>query len=409
MNTLIKNKQLFYLCLCSFSILFTGFGLFPLLPLYASEFGASQSLIGVYLAITFIASSTGSILSGPLSERLSHRSLFIVGGLIGTPSLFLLGQAQALWQAVALTALIWLVGGMGVSISGVLASLHTASATRGKAFGMLAFASSLSALISGLIVGRLVDWGGYSLMFAALAIVWTMWPILALTRIKDAPTCNSSVDVASKAAPSPALAQHLGAVFFALLSTILLATMTVNIGWMGLSLAMKDEQFSAADISTANAIGGLVTILTTLLIGTFADKLGNKRFLALGYLIAIGGAAMLFSAQELWEFWIVSSLIMASRSMIASLSPAYAADLVRRRSLSKALPLVSTMGSVSGVAGSAGAGYVLDTLGTASLYSIAAFLSLLAVTILVFLPASYRIQRTLPVSESKEALPSTGD
>lgn len=70
MTALTKNKQLIYLFLCNFSILFIGFGLFPLLPLYAAEFDASASLIGFYLAITYIAISTGPILAGQLSERL---------------------------------------------------------------------------------------------------------------------------------------------------------------------------------------------------------------------------------------------------------------------------------------------------------------------------------------------------
>jgi hypothetical protein len=38
--------------------------LFPLLPLYAAEFGASASFIGFYLAVTYIAISVGSILAG---------------------------------------------------------------------------------------------------------------------------------------------------------------------------------------------------------------------------------------------------------------------------------------------------------------------------------------------------------
>lgn len=409
MNTLIKNKQLMYLCLCNFAILFTGFGLFPLLPLYAGEFNASSSVIGILMATTYIASSSGSILGAQLSDRFSHRTLYIAGGWIGTPALLLLGQARAFWQVVALTALIWFVGGMGVSISGVLASLHTTSATRAKAFGMLAFASSLSALISGLILGRLVDRGGYSWMFATLAIVWTIWPVLASTRVQEPPTCNSPVDISNKTAPSPGSVQHFGTLFLALLATVLLASMTVNIGRMGLSLAMRGEQFSAGDISTANAIGGLVTIPTTLLIGMFADRFGNKRFLLLSYLIATSGTLLLVGAHKFWQFWMVSSLVMASRSMISSLSPAYATTLLPRRSLGKALPLVTTMGSVSGVAGSVGAGYVLDTFGAASLYGMAALLSFIAVIILMWLPASLKTRSVAPAAQMKPALQCAGD
>jgi len=406
MITLINNKQLTYLFLCNFSILFIGFGLFPVLPLYAAEFGASQSFIGIYLAITYLAISIGSILAAQLSERLRRKTLFTLAGLIGTPALFLLGQARSLWQVVVLTALIWFAGGIGLSISNVLTGLHTTSTTRGQAFGMLALASPLGALIGGIVVGRAVEWGGYPLMFNILTIVWSFYPLVALTRVQDKPDCAPAGGLPAQTSdPS----YRLGKVFLLLLLTVFLASMTVSIGRMGISLAMKSQQISASDVSTANAVGGLVTIPVTLLIGMFSDRLGSKRLLVLGYLVAVAGTALLMSARELWQFWVVSSLVLASRSVITSMSPAYATDLVRRRFLGKALPLVGTMTWVSGVIGFAGAGYVLDTFGGRSLYGAAALASLLAVIVLVFLPASWRAGQSFLVVDAKEVAPTTGD
>lgn len=118
---------------------------------------------------------------------------------------------------------------------------------------------------------------------------------------------------------------------------------------------------------------------------------------------------MLVRAQELWQFWLVSSLILGSRVAIASMAPVYAADLLPRQALGKALPLVGTVGTVSGVAGSAGAGYVLDTFGASSLYSTASILSFIAVVIMAFLPASLRTRAAMPVPERKAALQCAGD
>jgi MFS family permease len=406
MKTLIKNKQLIYLFLCNFSILFIGFGLFPVLPLYADEFGANQSLIGIYMAITYIAISIGSILAAQLSERMPRKTLFTLAGLIGTPALFLLGRAQSFWQVVVLTGLIWFAGGIGLSISNVLTSLHTTSTTRGQAFGMLALASPLGALIGGIVVGQTMEWGGYSLMFNILTVVWSLWPVLALTRVQDKTDCAPAVAASLQPLDS---SYRPGKAFMLLLLTIFLASMTVSIGRMGISLSMKEQQISASDVSTANAIGGLVTVPVTLLMSTFSDRLGRKKFLALGYLVAIAGTPMLINAHELWHFWVVSSLVLASRSVITSMSPAYATDLVRGRFLGKALPLVGTMNWVSGVIGLAGAGYALDSFGGKSLYGAAAIMSFLAAIILVFLPASWRVQRPSVVVESKRIVLTTGD
>lgn len=406
MNLLKENKQLFYLFLCNFSILFIGFGLFPVLPLYAAGLGASPSFIGVYLGITYIAISIGSILAGQLSERLPRRAVLIGAGLLGTPALVLLGHVNSLWQVVLLTALVWFAGGIGLAILNVLTGLHTDASTRGKAFGLLALGSPLGALLGGLVVGRTLEMGGYALMFSVVAVIWSIYPVLAILCIQDKPNCESP---ASQSAQPSNPSIRPGPVFTLLLVTVLLASITVSVGRLGLSLAMKDQQYSASDVSTANAIGGLITIPVTLLIGALSDRLGHKRFLLFGYLVAMGSAVMLFLAVDLWQFWVVSSLVLVSRSVISSMSPAYTTDLVRRRFLGRALPLVGTMNWVSSVIGFAGAGYVLDKYGAASLYGATALTSILAVTVLAFLPATLRRSLPMQPAESPEVLQTTGD
>jgi len=392
MNILLKNKQLLYLFLCNFAIVFIGFGLFPILPLYAAEFGATPSMIGVYLAITYIAISLGSILAGQLSNRIPRMTLFTAAGLLGTPALFLLGHAQNYWTVVFLTALVWFAGGVGLSVSSVLTGLHTNSSTRGKAFGLLALASPLGALIGGLIVSFLVNTSGYRILFYVLAIEWSMYPILALTKVREPDDC----------APLPALARSKsstalpGTSFLFLLLTVLLASMTVSVVRMGTSLSMKGIGFTASEVSTANAIGGLITIPVTLLIGMLSDKLGRKTFLLLGYVVAMAGSLILVGAQTLWQFWMVSSLVLAARSVISSMAPAYATDILHRRTLGKALPLVGTMNWVSGVIGFAGSGFVLDTYGEASLYGAGSVLAIVSAIIIAFLPTSLKI-RPMPV------------
>ncbi|HSG43023.1 MAG TPA: MFS transporter [Anaerolineales bacterium] len=403
MKETLQNKQLRYLFLCNFAIVFIGFGLFPVLPLYSAELGASPSFIGIFLGITYIAISLGTIITAQLSERLSYKTLYIAAGLLGAISMLLLGMVNTLWQVVLLTALVWFSGGVGLSVSSILTTMHTSSSERGKAFGLLALTSPLGALIGSLVVGRLVTWSGYPLMFIVLAVVWTMFPLLAMTKVKYEPTYDSSP---AKTAQTKSTAPQPGFHFLLLLTTVLLASMAVSVGRMGLSMSMKDQMFSAADVSTANAFGGLFTIPVTLMISGLSDKLGRKRFLFMGYVLAMGSTVLLIAAQELWQFWIVAALVLASRSVITSMSPAYATDLLSSESLGKTLPLVSTMNWVSGVVGFTGSGYVIDTFGSTSLYGGTTVIAVLAGILVMFLPVSLnKIIPTPPPDEIKEALP----
>ena len=403
MKEILQNRHVLYLFLCNFAIVFIGFGLFPVLPLYAAEYGAGPSFIGIFLAITYIAISIGSILTGQLSGRVSYKLLFAGSGLLGTVVLLLLARADALWQVVTLTALVWFVGGVGLSVASVLVTLHTTSSERGRAFGLLALSSPLGALIGGLLVGRLVVGSGYPLMFVVLAAVWTMFPLLALTRVRYEPSCE----------PSSVPGVHLdasvsrpGFPFVILLVTVLLASVTVSVGRMGISMTMKDQLFSAGEVSSANAFGGLFTIPVTLMIGALSDKLGRKRFLFMGYVFAMGGTMLLIAARSPWQFWLVSSLVLASRSVITAMAPAYATDLLSRRSLGRTLPVVGTMNWVSGAIGFAGSGYVIDAFGATSLYGGTSIAAVLAGILLAFLPVSLKkVASTPPLPEASQALP----
>src|SRR5574337_1132342 len=62
----LPNTQLLYLFASSFIILFVGMGLFPVLPVYATEFGASRPVIGIYYALMFAANAVGAMLTNRL-------------------------------------------------------------------------------------------------------------------------------------------------------------------------------------------------------------------------------------------------------------------------------------------------------------------------------------------------------
>lgn len=390
MNTNSKNLQLAYLFLCNFAILFIGFGLFPLLPLYAAEFGASQSMTGIYMAITYVSITIGSILPGRLAERIPRKVLFSAAGLLGIPALVLLGHANSLWQVVFLTCVVWFTGGVGLSTASVISGFHTTPSTRGKVFSLNSVASSLGAVFGGVIMGLLMRQYGYSTMFAVSTLVWSMWPLLALWKIDYKPSAQTTKVQATVKGP----ASSHGSMFLFLLMTVFLASMTVSIARLGLSLSMKAGQFSASDVSTANAFGGLIALPVTMLIGMTSDRLGRMPPLLFGYLTAMASTLMLLIAKDLWQFQVASSLVLIARNIISPMSFAFATDLLERDQLGRALPLVNTANWASGVLGFVGTGYMMDLFGSAALYGGATIITILAVVMVITLPTSLGQTRT---------------
>jgi MFS family permease len=377
------NRQLLLLFTCNLSILFVGMGIFPLLPIYAGRFGATPSVVGIYLALTYIAITIGSLLTGWLTRHVSRRTVFVAAGMAGAPALFLLGQAVTLWHVMLLTGIVWFTGGIGLAIISVLTSLQAGEGERGKWFSWISLSMPLGAIAGGLAVSRLVAWQGYPLMFAAVAVVYAVWPLIGLLKLKD-----RSISKVEKVRQGSSATAPLGSAFSLLLSSALLSAVTISVIRLGLPLSMKVNQFSAASIAGTNVFGGLITIPVVLWFGALSDRIGRRIFLAFGYLMAALGGLILIGANQLWHFWIVTAMMLIARTVIGSLSSTLATDILPAAVMDRALPTLNTTAWVAGVIGYAGSGYLMDALGATGLFGLAVLFSLGAVGLLGFLPGT---------------------
>jgi MFS family permease len=387
------------LFLCNFAILFVGFGLFPLLPVYAAELGATPTLIGFYLAVTYIAITLGNLLTGWLSGRVPRKVLFVTAGVMGVPALFLLGQVTALWQLFVLTSVVWFTGGVGLSLISVFIGLHADEGSRGKWFSLVALTNPLGAVIGGSAVSFMVAWQGYPLMFSLLGVVYAIWPLVGLWKVQD--------KLATKAAKPEAsrfTSLRLSRGYHLLLLTVLLSALTVSVVRMGLSVSMKAIHFSPAAIAGANVVGGLVTLPVVLGLGALSDRLGRRMFLALGYTLAALSSLSLVMAEQLWHFWIVAAAVLVARTIGGSLASALATDILPPQTLGRGLPMLGTMTWASGVLGFAASGYVIDTLGASNLYLIATLLALIAAGLMSMLPGRRQEAVSEPDGQRLECL-----
>jgi MFS family permease len=379
---MLKNKALAYLFFTNLVIFFIGTGLYPILPLYASQFGATPTLVGVYFALIYASISAGTMLAGWLVARLTRKGAFVGAGVLGVPALILLGQATALWQVILLTGVVWFSGGIGTALVSVFTGLYAGDKSRGKSFGLMYLASPLASVIGGITVGQLVAWKGYPLMFAVLAAVWAGWPVLGLLVVKDKPasTPPRSSEAAYKGQP------RFGQAFYMVLLAVLLSTTTVYISRLSISLSMQTLNFSASAMASTATAGGVISIPLTFLMGTLSDRLGRKGFLIVGYLLAAAGSLSLGVAGQLWHFWLATILLLLTRSVNGSVAAALAIDLLGRERIGRGLPWLNAMNWLAGILGSAGTGLLMDSLGPTPVYLIAAALPVVAAALLGVLP-----------------------
>ncbi|HSM59083.1 MAG TPA: MFS transporter [Candidatus Sulfomarinibacteraceae bacterium] len=391
----MKNKQLLYLFLSNLIILFVGMGLFPLLPLYATDFGATPTVVGFYFAFTYVSNAAGTMLTGPATRLLTRKGAFVASAALGIPALFLLGRAGALWQVFLLTGLLWFSGGMGVALANVFTGLHANGRQRGASFSLMYLGFPLGSLLGGAMIGRLVDTSGYPAMFTALAVLWTALPLVVLLGVKDKEVSGGAVHGKARQAQAATAAAKSGGSaldrqFHLLLLVTLLSSMAISASRLGAPMSMQALRFSAGAIASTATVSGLATIPIVLVFGRLSDRLGRERFLKLAYGLTATGALTLIVSTQLWHFWVAATLMMVALCASGAMASALATDVLPAEALSQGLPWVKGMGSVAGIVSFAGTGLVLDTVGGGALFVGAAALALAAIVSLSSLQAACR-------------------
>ena len=374
----LPDRQLLYLFVSSFTILFVGMGLFPVLPVYATEFGASRAVIGLYYALMYASNAAGAMLTHRLARYLSRKGLFIGIGVLGIPALILLGRATALWQVILLTAVVWFCGGVGLALVNIFTGLHAGRRSRGKSFGLMSLAFPLGAVFGGFAVGQLVRSANYLMMFIALGAVWMILPIIGVFGLKD----EDAPDTTRAATSAQPIDARLDSTFYRLLFAVLLSAVAINIGRLGTALSMQALSFSASDIASTSTVSGLLATPIAFLISTLSDRWGRKRFILAGYVMAAGGVLTLAVATELWMFWLAATLTLVALCTNGALSSALMADLVNSQAMQRGLPWINAMNPIAGVMGFVGMGYALETLGPVVVFVAAASVAIIAALLL---------------------------
>ena len=166
----MSKKHLALLFLCSLVPWTVGYGLLPLLPLYAAHLGAATGGAGLSLSVVYAALTSGTLIAGWLSDRLQARKpLLLLSGLLGIPAMWLVGRATTIGHLTVLTSMVYFLGGMGLALLTIIAGLLAGPAERGRVFGVLGLSGPVALVLGGLASGPIADRWGYPVLFSVSA------------------------------------------------------------------------------------------------------------------------------------------------------------------------------------------------------------------------------------------------
>jgi len=333
-----------------------GNGLLPLLPKYATAFGADEVGIGYYLALSYGSIALGTLCAGWLAARLGRIKVqMVVMALAVPPILFLTAGIATFAQLVVLTAIVWWFGGISLSLASIAAGLSAGASERGTVLGIMALMAPVGSVVGGLSVGYLADVLGFSGMWVALGLIWLVCPAAGLM-VRD-------VSPGPRTARAGSRPEGLWTTAFAvLLLSAVLGSFGSFIGGFGRSLVMRSG-FTNGEITSTVAVSGLATLPFPVLLGYLSDRFGRIRFLGVCYLLGVGGLLVYSVAATLAEFWLASALVAFVSYVSTGVGSALVADLVGRPAFSRGLASYSATGWLGGILGFAVGGMLFAALG----------------------------------------------
>ena len=315
-----------------------GFGaIVPVVPLFAQQFGVSQSAIGLTIAVYGLSRFLVNVPAGRIADIHGRRNTLALGGLITVVGTILC--------AVAPTYTVFLIGrfvagaGAACVLTGgqiVLADISN-NHNRGRVMALYQGVFLVTVGAGAFPGGWLAENVGLSAPFwvsAALAGVVSVLAWFFVPETRDiASRSMKSVRGAAAAVPVSSLAQFKSVVAspgFALISLVGFATVAARTGALfNVIPVFADEEIGlgAGEIGVGLGAVSIVGLLLVYPSGMLVDRFGRKAVIVPSTVLSSAGMIM-FGIATSFETYLVASIVWSAASGISGASTAaYAADI----------------------------------------------------------------------------------
>ncbi|WP_372702430.1 MFS transporter [Castellaniella sp.] len=260
-----------------------GFGLF-LFPM-SQEFGWGREVFAFAMALQNLAWGLAQPFAGALADRLGARRTIVLGGLLYSSGLILMGFADTPLSLSLSAGLLIGLGLSGTSFSVILGVVGRALPPEKRSMGMgiASAAGSLGqfAMLPGTL--GLIEWLGWAAALVVLGVLSTlMMPLTAM--VKDKPLANTSGRKEQTLGEALHEACHHSGFWLLSFGFFVCGFQVVFIG-VHLPSYLVDRNLPIVVATTALALVGLFNVFGTYIAGWLGGRYSKPRLLSGVYLL----------------------------------------------------------------------------------------------------------------------------
>lgn len=340
----------------------------PTLPIYLTSIGVSPEILGLMYSVSMVGMMVGEISWGWIADKFGGKLPMHVGTtLYGLIILFFVFTQNIL--AIFSIFLFWgltrsALFGPGRGFIGATAPPAKKAASMAIIAVLLSASRGLGSLPSGLIA----DTWGYQFVFYTACGVALIGGVVLFTGLKKEHWVVERPTIRSFSFPDSSTLKRMVGLFSPLASQCQVTALfffgfSIMTTFLPL-LAIQVIEVSATEVGILFSITGFISMVLGIPFGMLADRVGKKKIIALGSLIAcLAMIEMAFAASYFWLFMatIAQSVGMA---MFSPASMGLMSDSVSPQQQGRAMGFYGGICEDTGIiAGSALGGFIWSIFG----------------------------------------------
>ena len=386
-----------------------GFGsIIPVVPLYAREFGVSQSAIGLTIAVYGLARFLTSMPTGWMADRLGRRWTLVLGEIVTAAGNLLCGLSTTYEQFLIFRFLAG-AGSSMVLTSGQISLADLATpANRGRVMGIYQGVFLFAVGFGPLPGGLLAEHFGLSAPFHVFAALGGIAALVAFTQVPETRGLRKNGEKGGggeKGGEGVLPIGHQLRVIFSRVGFLLIclvnftqffartgAVFTVVPVLGAVKLGLRPDQ-----LGTGFTLVSLLNLGMVYLTGVVADRFGRKTVIVPSKLLSVVSMAVMALAPDYG--WFVAGLALwgIAGGVAGAVPAAYAADMAPPGMNALTMSTFRMVSEFGYVIGPLLLGWVADLWeGEAALYATAGIFALTSALFALFAPETRGRRQKIP-------------